>query len=47
MKIKLLMMGKTTDESIRRIESDYEKRISRYTAFESIVIDNSSTGRTG
>lgn len=42
MKIKLLLMGKTTDESIRRIEADYEKRIKRYTAFESIVIDNSS-----
>ena len=42
MKIKLLLVGKTTDESIRRIEADYEKRISRYTAFESIVIDNSS-----
>lgn len=39
-------MGKTTDESIRRIEADYEKRIKRYTAFESIVIDNSSV-RTG
>lgn len=35
-------MGKTTDESIKRIEADYEKRIKRYTAFESIVIDNSS-----
>jgi len=46
MKIKLLLMGKTTDESIRRIEADYEKRIKRYTAFESIVIDNSSV-RTG
>jgi 23S rRNA (pseudouridine1915-N3)-methyltransferase len=42
MKIKLLLMGKTTDESIKRIEADYEKRIKRYTAFESIVIDNSS-----
>ena len=39
-------MGKTTDESIRHIEADYEKRIKRYTAFESIVIDNSSV-RTG
>ena len=39
-------MGKTTDESIRQIEADYEKRIKRYTAFESIVIDNSSV-RTG
>ena len=46
MKIKLLLMGKTTDESIRQIEADYEKRIKRYTAFESIVIDNSSV-RTG
>jgi len=35
-------MGKTTDDSIKRIEADYEKRIKRYTAFESIVIDNSS-----
>jgi len=42
MKIKLLLVGKTTDESIRKIESDYEKRISRYTSFESIVIDNSA-----
>jgi 23S rRNA (pseudouridine1915-N3)-methyltransferase len=42
MKIKLLLMGKTTDESIRNIEADYEKRIKRYTAFESVVIDNSS-----
>ncbi len=42
MKIKLLLMGKTTDESIRKIEADYEKRIKRYTAFESVVIDNSS-----
>jgi 23S rRNA (pseudouridine1915-N3)-methyltransferase len=42
MKIKLLLMGKTTDESIKRIEADYEKRIGRYTAFESTVIDNSS-----
>ena len=42
MKIKLLLVGKTTDESIRRIEADYEKRISRYTSFESIVIDNSA-----
>jgi 23S rRNA (pseudouridine1915-N3)-methyltransferase len=42
MKIKLLLMGKTTDESIRRIEADYEKRIKRYTTFESITIDNSS-----
>ena len=46
MKIKLLLVGKTTDESIRRIEADYEKRISRYTSFESIVIDNSAI-RTG
>jgi len=42
MKIKLLLMGKTTDESIRNIEADYEKRIKRYTAFESVIIDNSS-----
>lgn len=42
MKIKLLLVGKTTDESIRNIEADYEKRIKRYTAFESVVIDNSS-----
>jgi 23S rRNA (pseudouridine1915-N3)-methyltransferase len=42
MKIKLLLMGKTTDESIRCIEADYEKRIRRYCAFESLVIDNSS-----
>jgi 23S rRNA (pseudouridine1915-N3)-methyltransferase len=46
MKIKLLLMGKTTDESIQRIEADYEKRIRRYTAFETIVIDN-STVRNG
>lgn len=42
MKIKLLLVGKTTDESIRNIEADYEKQIKRYTAFESVVIDNSS-----
>jgi len=42
MKIKLLLMGKTTDESVKRIEADYEKRINRYTAFEPVVIDNSS-----
>lgn len=46
MKIKLLLVGKTTDESIRRIEADYEKRISRYITFESVVIDNSAI-RTG
>ena len=46
MKIKLLLVGKTTDESIKRIEADYEKRINRYTSFESIVIDNSAI-RTG
>lgn len=46
MKIKLLLTGKTTDESIRRIEADYEKRISRYCPFEAVVIDNSSV-RTG
>ena len=46
MKIKLLLVGKTTDESIRNIEADYEKRIKRYTSFESVVIDN-STVRNG
>jgi len=42
MKIKLLLVGKTTDESIRRIEAEYEKRISRYCPFESVTIDNSA-----
>ena len=46
MKIKLLLMGKTNDESIRQIEADYGKRIKRYSDFESIVIDNSAI-RTG
>lgn len=46
MKIKLLLVGKTTDESIRRIEADYEKRINRYMSFEPVVIDNSAI-RTG
>jgi 23S rRNA (pseudouridine1915-N3)-methyltransferase len=40
MKIKLLLMGKTTDASVREIEAGYEKRIKRYTAFEIAVIDN-------
>jgi len=35
-------MGKTTDGSLHRIEADYEKRIKRYTPFESIVIDNAA-----
>ena len=46
MKIKLLLIGKTTDKSIQQIEADYEKRIKHYAAFASIVIDNSSV-RTG
>ena len=46
MKIKLLLIGKTTDKSIQQIEADYEKRIKHYAAFDSIVIDNSGV-RTG
>jgi 23S rRNA (pseudouridine1915-N3)-methyltransferase len=46
MKIKLLLLGKTTDEPVRRIEADYGKRISHYTTFESVVIDNTAI-RTG
>ena len=46
MKIKLLLIGKTTDKSIKQIEAHYEKRIKHYATFESIVIDN-STVRSG
>lgn len=42
MKIKVLLIGKTTDDAIRQIEADYEKRIKRYIAFEYGHIDNSS-----
>ena len=42
MKIKLLLTGKTTDSNIKNIEADYDKRIKRYTAFESSIIDNST-----
>ena len=42
MKIKLLLTGKTTSENIKQIEADYEKRINRYLAFESVIIDNSA-----
>ncbi len=42
MKLKLLLVGKTTDAPIRQIEADYEKRIKRYTAFEQLVIDNAA-----
>jgi 23S rRNA (pseudouridine1915-N3)-methyltransferase len=42
MKIKLLLTGKTTDSAIREIETDYDKRIKRYTSFEAVVIDTSS-----
>ena len=42
MKIKVILIGKTTDDAIRQIETDYEKRIKRYTAFEYSYIDNSS-----
>jgi 23S rRNA (pseudouridine1915-N3)-methyltransferase len=42
MKIKVLLIGKTTDEAIRTIEADYEKRIKRYTSFEYGHIDNSA-----
>lgn len=40
MKIKVILLGKTTDEAIRRIEADYDKRIKRYTSFEYGHIDN-------
>ena len=40
MKIKVILLGKTNDESIRRIEADYEKRIKRYISFEYGHIDN-------
>ncbi len=40
MKIKVILLGKTTDEAIRSIEADYEKRIKRYTSFEYGHIDN-------
>ena len=42
MKIKVILIGKTTDDAIRQIEADYEKRIKRYTSFEYTHIDNSS-----
>ncbi|MBS1593179.1 MAG: 23S rRNA (pseudouridine(1915)-N(3))-methyltransferase RlmH [Bacteroidetes bacterium] len=40
MKIKVILLGKTADESIRRIEADYDKRIKRYISFEYGHIDN-------
>ena len=46
MKIKILLVGKTTAPAIRLLEADYEKRIKRYTGFELVVIDNAAI-RTG
>ena len=46
MKIKLLLVGKTTVSAIRLLEDDYKKRINRYTGFELVVIDNAAI-RTG
>lgn len=40
MKIKVLLLGKTTNEAIRQIEADYDRRIRRYITFEYGHIDN-------
>ena len=40
MKIKLLLLGKTTSAAIDELCKDYQKRISRYCKFEIEIIDN-------
>lgn len=45
MKTILLLIGKTTDARMAALQAEYEKRIARYTPFESVVLPTAQGGR--
>jgi 23S rRNA (pseudouridine1915-N3)-methyltransferase len=42
MKIKLLVLGKTTEKAIAELISIYEKKLSHYSSFEMEIIENTA-----